>query len=70
MNSVERSFLFSYEFRGETFQVEIPAESAAEAQMRLAKMASAQLDGEAKMAIPVAVRPTQRLMRFLGVRRS
>lgn len=53
MNSVPRSFLFSYEFRGAKYSFEVPADSAAEAQARLSRIASAELDGEIKLVIPV-----------------
>lgn len=66
----DRRFLFSYEFRGATYQVEIAAGSAAEAQMRLDRMASAHFDGEVMLAIPVAVRPAQKLLRLWGAWRS
>ena len=67
--SFDRSWLFSYEFRGARYSLEIPASSAAEAQMKLAKMADATFDGEVKMTVP-ATRPTQFLARIKGGWRS
>lgn len=65
-DSADRSYLFSYEFRGARYSLTIPAASAAEAHFRLARMASADFDGEVKLTVPLAVRPTQRVLRLMG----
>lgn len=69
-DSADRSFLFSYDFRGARYSLTIPAASEAEAHLRLARMAAADFDGEVKLTVPVAVRPTQVLLRLLGALRS
>jgi len=59
----EKKFLFSYDFRGEQYSLEVPAETPAEAQFRVSQMAKASFDGE--VAVRVAV-PTGRLSAILA----
>lgn len=66
----DRVYLFSYDFRGARWSLEIPAESAAEAQLRLESMARAQLDGEVKLKVGVPSGPFARVTNWLGLRRS
>lgn len=68
-DSADRSFLFSYEHRGARYSLTIPAASEAEAHLRLATMAAADFDGEVKLTVPIAVRPTQALLRLMGALR-
>ena len=60
---LERLHLFSYDFQGSRWSIEIPAKSAAEAQFRLAQMATAKYDGEVHYTFRM---PTGRLSRFLA----
>ncbi len=66
-NAPKRVFLFSYDFRGSRWSLEVPAEGEAEARMRLGKMASAELDGEVKMKVAVPTGPLAYLRKFLGL---
>lgn len=66
----ERLFLFSYEFREARWSLEIPAKSAAEAQLRLSKMASAKYDGEAHLKVGIPTGPVGRLLARLSLWRS
>ena len=66
----ERLYLFSYDFQGSRWSLEIPAKSAAEAQFRLAKMAAADYDGEVHMTIRIPTGPIERLLARLGLWRS
>lgn len=45
-------FLFSYNYEGAQYSLEIPASSAEEAKQRLSRIAFAQYDGELAQVIP------------------
>ena len=62
-SDLERLYLFSYDFQGSRWSIEIPAKSAAEAQFRLAQMATAKYDGEVHHTVHM---PTGRLSRCLA----
>lgn len=47
-------FLFSYNYEGAQYSLEIPANDAEEAKQRLSRMAFAKYDGELKHKIPTA----------------
>lgn len=66
----ERLYLFSYEFQGSRWSLEIPAKSAAEAQFRLDRMAAAKYDGEVHLTIGLPTGPVARLLARLGLWRS
>ena len=66
----ERLFLFSYEFQGSRWSLEIPAKSAAEAQFRLDRMAAATYDGEVYLSVRVPTGPVARFLARLGLWRS
>lgn len=67
---MKRVYLFSYEFQGSRWSLEIPATSAAEAQARLDRMAAARYDGEVHMSIRIPTGPVERLLARLGLWRA
>lgn len=62
----DQVFLFSYDYRGARYSLEIPARSASEAQFRLSQMARAELDGVVQMKIGIATGPSARWAAKLG----
>lgn len=60
-------YLFSYDFRGEKYSLEVPAASSAEAQHRVSIMANAKFDGVVKMKIGNATGPVSRWLAKLGL---
>jgi hypothetical protein len=63
----DQVFLFSYDFRGAKYSLEIPARSAAEAQFRLSQMSRAQLDGVVQFKIGSAAGPLSKMLGRLGL---
>jgi hypothetical protein len=61
----ERLYLFSYEFQGSRWSLEIPAKSAAEAQFRLDRMAAAKYDGEVHLSVHIPTGLVGRLFAWL-----
>jgi hypothetical protein len=62
--------LFSYDFQGARWSLEIPAKSAAEAQFRLNRMAAATYDGEVHLSVRIPTGPIGRILARLGLWRS
>lgn len=56
-----QTYLFSYEFQGARWSVEIPAVSETEARHRAQLMAEARYDGVLQFKIPVPAHPLTRL---------
>lgn len=62
-----RNYLFSYEFQGKRWSLELPATSEAEAKHRLALLSGAAYDGEVKAKIGGAAGPISRWFAKFGL---
>ena len=67
LSEQDKVYLFSYEFHGSRWNLEIPAKSVAEAQLRLSKMAEAKLDGTVQLKIGIPAGPVSKLLTRLGL---
>ncbi len=64
----EQRYLFSYDFRGDRYSLEVVADSPAAAQAKVAAMSRATLDGEVAFSLHVPFSPQGFLARLFGGR--
>lgn len=64
-NSEQKYYLVDYNYQGERWCIELPADSWEDAQARLRRLAYGQVVGEVKAVIPLGNRTTERIINWL-----